>query len=256
MITMIVQFGGKQIKTLSYWPITKVMLELIIFSLRGKWNLLCCRQTIRRIILAWLYAEQVGGGSRDTNRFGESGVRQQNQLICTKLYPQVLTCFLCTTYPTTNWVTRISFKIFSKKCKRWKTSSASSRAFPHCAWQCNCSNTAMQKEGCTWDPGNFITPSQAVSVQHPGLCAGCPARRTGNMAQTTLCVIATSHRALWYVHLPWLVLQIALMSLPPCLCSLASSHWSSPGCTTAQPYSPLVQNTFVKGKKKKKKTSA
>lgn len=107
--------------------------------------------------------------------------------------------------------------------------------FSHCVWQRDCSDTAMQRGGCTGDPGNFITPSQAVSVQDPGLCAGCPALRTGNMAQTTLCVIATSRRALWYVHLPWLVLQIALMSLPPCLCSLASSHWSSPGCTTAQP---------------------
>lgn len=124
---------------------------------------------------------------------------------------------------------------FPKKRERREASSTSSRAFSHCVWQRDCSDTAMQKGGCTWDPGNFITPSQAVSVQDPGLCAGCPALRTGNMAQTTLCVIATSRRALWYVHLPWLVLQIALMSLPPCLCSLASSHWGSPGCTTAQP---------------------
>lgn len=143
--------------------------------------------------------------------------------------------FLCTTYPTTNWVTRISFKIFSRKMQALKSIFNILSGFSHCVWQRNCSDTAMQKEGCTWDPGNFITPSQAVSVQHPGLCAACPARRTGNMAQTTLCVIATSHRALWYVHLPWLVLQISLMSLPPCLCSLASSHWSSPGCTTTQP---------------------
>lgn len=50
----------------------------------------------------------------------------------------------------------------------------------------------MQKVGCTWDPGNFITQSQAVSVQDPGLCASCPGQRTGNMAQTALCVIATS----------------------------------------------------------------
>lgn len=108
-------------------------------------------------------------------------------------------------------------------------------SFSHCVWQRDCSDTAMQKGGCTWDPGNFITPSQAASVQDPGLCAVCPALRTGNMAQATLCVIATSRGALWYVHLPWLVLQIALMSLLPCLCSLASSHWSAPGCTTAQP---------------------
>lgn len=135
----------------------------------------------------------------------------------------------------TNQINRISFKMSCRKRERREATSTSSRAFPIVSGKRDCSDTAMQKGGCTWDPGNFITPSQAVSVQDPGLCAGCPGLRTGNMAQTTLCVIATSHRALWYVHLPWLVLQIALMSLPPCLCSLASSHWSSPGCTTAQP---------------------
>lgn len=200
------------------------------------------QQTIGRIILTWLHAEQVGG---DTSRArgkcvgGWGSRRDQYSPNCIHESWLVFMHWSIahTSITTTNWKVASHFKSSPKKFKKQAQRSIFTilSGFSHCVWQRDCSDTAMQKGGCTWDPGNFITPSQAVSVQDPGLCAGCPALRTGSMAQTTLCVIATSHRALWYVHLPWLVLQIALMSLPPCLCSLASSHWSSPGCTTAQP---------------------
>lgn len=166
-----------------------------------------------------------GRGSKYKQRMEGSWGRQQKRPIFTKLYPCVF--FFCTQVlqllpPQQTEKVASHFKSSPKNVQRSIFYVLS--GFSYCVWQCDRSDKAMQKGGCTWDPGNFITPSQAVSVQDPGLCAGCPALRTGNMAQTTLCVIATSRRALWYVHLPWLVLQIALMSLPPCLCSLDSSH--------------------------------
>lgn len=184
-----------------------------------------------RVTLTWLHAEQVGGGldGRDVG-----GCRRDvHQIVSMRLGMFSFTEMLPPLPPKQTEKVASRFKLPAwKVCLRSIFDILSGSG---CVCQCDCSDTAMQKGGCTWDPGNFITLSQAVSVQDPGLCAVCPALRTGNMAQTTLCVIATSHWALWYVHLPWLVLQIALMSLLPCLCSLASTHWSSPGCAAAQP---------------------
>lgn len=186
-------------------------------------------------------------------RVGEMG-RQQKRPKFTKLYPWVLACFYALKYyhyfhHNKPRKSHLISNLQHDTCVLGSIFNILSGS--HCVCQCDCSDTAMQKGGCTWDPGNFITLSQAVSVQDPGLCAVCPALRTGNMAQTTLCVIATSRWALWYVHLPWPVLQIALMSLFPCLRSVASTHWSSPGCTTRSAIVALSANYFCHLKKKR-----
>lgn len=204
------------------------MFELIIFSSHDKWNSLCWILSVSRqqggsfkhgSMLSRWEGEQIQ--AENGRKLGEATEETNIHQIISMRF------FFCTQVlqllpPQQTEKVASHFKSSPKNVQRSIFYVLS--GFSYCVWQCDRSDKAMQKGGCTWDPGNFITPSQAVSVQDPGLCAGCPALRTGNMAQTTLCVIATSRRALWYVHLPWLVLQIALMSLPPCLCSLDSSH--------------------------------
>lgn len=136
------------------------------------------------------------GGYKE--RMGEMWEAAAEEMF-TKLSPRVLACsssLKC--YPRFHQNKLRKWHLLSnfqhEKCVLRRIFSILSGS--ECVCQCDCSDTAMQKGGCTWDPGNFITLSQAVSVQDPGLCAVCPALRTGNMAQTTLCVIATSHWAL------------------------------------------------------------
>ncbi len=235
MITMTtVLFGGQEIKTLSHWPITKVVLELIIFSSPGKWNLLCWildhQQTMGRIVLTWLHAEQVGGGGGGRKWRVAAEETNIHQIVSISLGLFLCTQVLPSTVPQQTG-SRYSFQTLSKKLERREASSTSSRAFPIVSGNAIVPIQRCRKEGAL---GIQAISLHRVKLFQFRIQAFVPVAQHWEL-ETTLCVIATLRRALWYVHLLWLVLQIALMSLPPCLCSLASSHWSSPGCTTAQP---------------------
>lgn len=103
------------------------------------------KQTIGRVILTWLHAEQVGWGRRDTNRAysirdqcSSNCIHEPWGVLCTQELP------LLPLHKARNSHIKISIQICALR-------SIFNILFSHCVWQCDCSDTVMQKGGCTWD---------------------------------------------------------------------------------------------------------
>lgn len=135
-------------------------------------------KTIGRVDVTWPHAEQVGwGGWRSGSRracspmwIHESGAASPTRaetLLPLRKAKKITSCFRSAARRA-----RSSFFHTLAGPVPWRLAAP---LFRH--------SDAEGRTHTGWS--NFITLSQAVSVQDPGLCAACPALRTGNMAQTT-----------------------------------------------------------------------
>lgn len=159
--------------------------------------------------------------------------------------------FFITTFPTTNWARRFSFQIFSKKKNKKKTHTSaekhfltSSRAFPIVSGTTRLFQYSDAEMRMHMGSRQFhYTESSCFSSGSRPLCR-LPS--TENWKHGTNNIMCYSNFAPGLVIRPSAVTTVAdradvsAASLP--VCSLATSHWSSPGCMTVQPSLPSVQN--------------